>query len=360
MIKILFVCVHNSARSQIAETLMNDLGQGKFVAESAGLEPGTLNDDVIDSMAELGYDISNNATKSVFDFYKEGRRYHYVIKVCDQINGQKCPIFPATKAQIDWNHEDPSAFLGSKAERLDQVRVIREDIKKNIMAFIEYHQLKDFDFSRAASIKDKQSLLNDAKHSLSIDHLVVKYNEKEFVGASTSLFKQKERIQHGQSVVAATNLILFDYAESIKREYNVEYLTSNQVLGLMDQLWDILYPVKQGKISLQAFIQGLESFESIKHINYSINYRTIEPNTSSKYRESVIEYITQALSKKRPVAYLSQTLSDNTSNQWSWVIVFKIEDSGKKVSVIDNGSVHVIDLTDWFNQKDAIGGFVHL
>ena len=83
-IKILFVCVHNSARSQIAEAYFNNLIDNKYIAESAGIEPGSLNQLVVEVMKEDGIDISNNKTKSVFDFYKEGRLYAYVITVCDK------------------------------------------------------------------------------------------------------------------------------------------------------------------------------------------------------------------------------------------------------------------------------------
>lgn len=92
MLKVLFVCVHNSARSQMAETFLNDLGKEYFFAESAGLEKGELNPNVVEVMKEIGYDISNNQTKSVFDFFKSGKSYTYVIKVCDEMNGQRCPI----------------------------------------------------------------------------------------------------------------------------------------------------------------------------------------------------------------------------------------------------------------------------
>src|SRR5574344_130132 len=93
-IKVLFVCIHNSARSQMAETFLNQLGGDKFEAESAGLEPGNLNPIVVDAMKEIGIDISNNKTNSVFDFYKSGKRYHFVFTVCDEASGEKCPIFP--------------------------------------------------------------------------------------------------------------------------------------------------------------------------------------------------------------------------------------------------------------------------
>ena len=140
MVKVLFVCVHNSARSQIGETYLNHLAGDLFIAESAGLEKGTLNPLVVESMKEVGFDISNNQTNSVFDFFKEGREYSFIIKVCDEMNGQRCPIFPNALREVYWNLPNPSAFTGSKEERLDQVREIRDEIKKRVQDFIEEHR----------------------------------------------------------------------------------------------------------------------------------------------------------------------------------------------------------------------------
>lgn len=358
MIKVLFVCVHNSARSQMAEAFMNELGKGMFVAESAGLRPGELNPDVIDSMAEIGYDIKNSETKSVFDFYKEGRRYHYVIKVCDQMNGQKCPIFPASKKQIDWNHEDPSSFEGSKEERLDQVRLIREDIRKNVLDFIEYHQISDFNYLKAPLKSIDTTNVTSMKNEVSIDHLFVKDNGSTYYGATVEWFKKKEQVQFGNSIVTATNIILFDFAKSIKQAYDKDVLNSMQVRGLMDEMWEILYPIKQGKVSLQAFINGVEFFATSKRINYSSTYRTIDSTTSKNIKDSIIEFITDALSNNRPVAFLNQN-SSSLNNQWDWVLIFKVENEGKTVSVLDNGKVESIDLLEWLNMEAAEGGFVY-
>lgn len=140
MIKVLFVCVHNSARSQMAETFLNDFGKDLFIAHSAGLEKGTLNPNVVKVMAEIGYDISQNETKSVFDFYKENRQYTFVVKVCDEINGQRCPIFPGALKDIYWNLSDPAALKGSQDEILERTREIRDQIKTLVIAFIEEHQ----------------------------------------------------------------------------------------------------------------------------------------------------------------------------------------------------------------------------
>ena len=136
MIKVLFVCVHNSARSQIAEAFLNDLGKDKFFAESAGLEAGILNPLVVESMKEIGYDISNNKTKSVFDFYKQGKFYSYVITVCDQKAAEKCPLFPGKVQRLHWSFDDPSSFTGTDKEKLIKIGKVRDEIKEKIIGFI--------------------------------------------------------------------------------------------------------------------------------------------------------------------------------------------------------------------------------
>ncbi|OGS21253.1 MAG: arsenate reductase [Elusimicrobia bacterium RIFOXYA2_FULL_40_6] len=140
-IKVLFVCIHNSARSQIAETYLNHLAGDRFIAESAGLEPGTLNPLVIEVMKEAGFDISNNKTKSVFDFYKQGKKYEYVVTVCDEAAGQACPIFPGLLSKtIHWSFEDPSSFEGTYEEKLQKTRIVRDQIKSAVEQFIKEHQ----------------------------------------------------------------------------------------------------------------------------------------------------------------------------------------------------------------------------
>lgn len=136
-IKVLFVCIHNSARSQMAEAFLNILGKKHFSAESAGLEPGELNPLVVKSMSEIGIDISGNKVKDVFDFYKEGKRYNYVITVCDEASGQRCPIFPGAMESIHWSFEDPSTFIGSEEDKLKKIAVVRDEIKNKIEDFIK-------------------------------------------------------------------------------------------------------------------------------------------------------------------------------------------------------------------------------
>lgn len=137
MEKVLFVCIHNSARSQMAETFLNALAGDKFTAESAGLEAGNLNPLAVEAMAEEGFDISNNSTDSVFDFHAEGRNYDYVVKVCDQSSAEACPTFPSEKLSLQWDFEDPSSFEGEWDEKLARTKKVRDQIKVKVLEFIE-------------------------------------------------------------------------------------------------------------------------------------------------------------------------------------------------------------------------------
>lgn len=136
--KTLFVCIHNSGRSQMAEALLNHLGGDRFQAESAGFEPGTLNPVVVEALKEIGIDISRNKTKSVFDLYKQGRTYQYVVTVCDESSSERCPIFPGlVRERLHWSFQDPSAFQGGPEEKLAKTRVVRDQIKEKIEQFVK-------------------------------------------------------------------------------------------------------------------------------------------------------------------------------------------------------------------------------
>jgi arsenate reductase len=143
-VKVLFVCVHNSARSQMAEAFLNQLAGDEFLVESAGLEPGILNPVVVEVMKETGIDISANQTKSVFKFFKEGRMYHYVISVCDEAGAERCPVFPGIAKKLVWSFEDPSSFHGTHEEKLVKTRVVRDKIKIEVENFIAKYQNENF------------------------------------------------------------------------------------------------------------------------------------------------------------------------------------------------------------------------
>ncbi len=128
-LRVLFVGVHNSARSQMAETYMNALGGGWFTAESAGLEPEKLDPYAVQVMNEDGYDISENETNSVFNFYNAGRRYDWVIAVCGEEAAERCPLFPGRAQRLHWPFPDPAAFEGEEEEILAYTRKLRDTIK---------------------------------------------------------------------------------------------------------------------------------------------------------------------------------------------------------------------------------------
>jgi arsenate reductase (thioredoxin) len=136
-IKVLFVCVHNSARSQMAEAFLNSLAPDIFYAQSAGLEPGVLNPLAVDVMKEVKIDISGNKTKGVFDFYKKGELFQYVITVCDEASAERCPLFPGNAQKLHWGFDDPSLFTGDYEAKLEKTRQVRDKIKAKVEDFIQ-------------------------------------------------------------------------------------------------------------------------------------------------------------------------------------------------------------------------------
>jgi len=139
MKRVLFVCVHNSARSQMAEAFLKKHGGDRFEAESAGIEAGTLNPFVVRAMAEIGIDISKNPTKSAFDFYRAGRRYDWVVTVCSKEAAERCPVFPGYHERLLWPFDDPSTFTGSDEDIMARVRKVRDDIQKAVIDFAGSH-----------------------------------------------------------------------------------------------------------------------------------------------------------------------------------------------------------------------------
>lgn len=129
MKKVLFVCVHNSARSQMAEALLNQMCGDEFEAQSAGLSPGKLNPLAVEGMQEMGIDISKKETRSVFDVWKSGQMFAYVITVCDETSAEQCPIFPGVTTMLHWSFPDPSTFEGTWEERFERTRRVRDMIK---------------------------------------------------------------------------------------------------------------------------------------------------------------------------------------------------------------------------------------
>jgi arsenate reductase len=134
--RVLFICVHNAGRSQMSEALLKHYAGDCFDAQSAGLEPGKLNPLAVEAMAEIGIDISRNKTKSVFEIWKKGEAFQYVIAVCDTESAEKCPIFPGVTTRLHWSFSDPSKVTGSRERKLQKVREIRDEIAAKIQDWL--------------------------------------------------------------------------------------------------------------------------------------------------------------------------------------------------------------------------------
>lgn len=116
----------------MAEAWLNQICGESFSAESAGLEPGTLNPLVVQAMQEIGIDISQKETQAVFDVFKSGKLFAYVVTVCDETSAERCPIFPGVAKRLHWSFADPSTLTGTDEEKMVEVRKIRDDIRLKI------------------------------------------------------------------------------------------------------------------------------------------------------------------------------------------------------------------------------------
>jgi arsenate reductase len=134
--KVLFVCVHNSARSQMAEAFLNQMCPQEFEASSAGLEPTQINPLVVEVMKEVGVDLSRKKTQDVWTLAKRGLLLAFVISVCHEAEDQ-CPIFPGVCKRLAWSFEDPASFVGSHQQKLARTRAIRDEIRSAVARFCD-------------------------------------------------------------------------------------------------------------------------------------------------------------------------------------------------------------------------------
>jgi len=133
-IRVLFVCTHNSARSQIAEALLRDYGDADFEVLSAGTEVTRVNPYAVRVLADLGIDWSAARSKSISEFLDQ--RFDYVITVCDRAR-ETCPVFPGSENTMHWGLDDPSEVEGTDAERLAAFRRTQLEVSTRIRPFIE-------------------------------------------------------------------------------------------------------------------------------------------------------------------------------------------------------------------------------
>ena len=125
-IKVLFICTHNSARSQMAEALLRHFAGDRFEAASAGLQPGIVHPLALQVMQEIGLDISLARTKTIFDLYKTGHLFNVIISVCDE-SREKCPLFPGVRSTLHWSIPDPALNATSEV-MLQRFRDARETL----------------------------------------------------------------------------------------------------------------------------------------------------------------------------------------------------------------------------------------
>lgn len=128
--KILFICTHNSARSQMAEGLMNGLHGDRFQAFSTGTKATAVRPEAIKVMAEIGIDISGHRSKSIDEFLDQ--RFDHVVMVCDDA-ARDCPFFPGGRNYVHHAFKDPAACEGTEDEILDCFRLSRDEIRRWIV-----------------------------------------------------------------------------------------------------------------------------------------------------------------------------------------------------------------------------------
>lgn len=132
-LKILFVCSQNAGRSLMAEAFLSRFAPESFEVESAGLTPAPAPHPlVVEAMAEIGIDLSDKKPQSVFDLFRKGRLYDYVIAVCDEGAAETCPVFPGLTQRWHWPFPDPALVSGSREEQLAQVRAIRDMVREKV------------------------------------------------------------------------------------------------------------------------------------------------------------------------------------------------------------------------------------
>ena len=132
--RVLFLCTHNSARSQMAEGFLRRMAGDRFEAGSAGTEKTTVNPLAIRAMAERGIDISGHASKRYEEVVPPA--WDYVITVCDDAN-ERCPIVPGSVKRLHWSFEDPSKATGDPEERLAVFRRVRDQIEERLTTWLK-------------------------------------------------------------------------------------------------------------------------------------------------------------------------------------------------------------------------------
>ena len=135
-IRIMFVCIHNSARSQMCEAFVKHIAPERFDVHSSGIEAGKMNPLVVQAMAEIGISMTGQYAKLAQEYIDRKEVFDYVITVCDESSAERCPMFPGKHIRLHWGFPDPSALSGSDEEKLEGIRPIRDSIHKRVLNWL--------------------------------------------------------------------------------------------------------------------------------------------------------------------------------------------------------------------------------
>lgn len=135
-IRIMFVCIHNSARSQMCEAFVKHYAADYFDVHSSGIEAGSLNPLVVKAMEEIGVSMKGQYAKPVIDYIYRKEKFDYVVTVCDESSAERCPMFPGKHIRLHWSFPDPSSLSGTEEEKLAGIRIIRRKIGRQVKEWL--------------------------------------------------------------------------------------------------------------------------------------------------------------------------------------------------------------------------------
>jgi len=133
--KVIFLCTHNAARSQMAEAFLRKYAGDYFDVYSAGFDPKPIHPLTIKVMKEIGYDLSNQQPKDLWQLIRN-EYFGIAITVCNKSEEEDCPTIPGTSTRLYWNIEDPAAFEGTEEEKLAKFREVRDQIHERVKVFL--------------------------------------------------------------------------------------------------------------------------------------------------------------------------------------------------------------------------------
>lgn len=134
-LSVLFLCSHNSARSQMSEALLRHYAGDRFEVYSAGLHPSEIHPLTRQALSEMGLDMEGQYAKSLMEYWGGKYNFTYLVTVCSRAE-QECPLFPFSTYRLYWPFEDPSAAQGSEGERLEVFRKVRDQIAHKVREWV--------------------------------------------------------------------------------------------------------------------------------------------------------------------------------------------------------------------------------